>query len=143
MTTNHPALSPTLGRSNIATLATEYRRLEMDQQVPAAAEAYRRAGELLMMMWRAAVIATNATAEDLEAAPAVEDEATAIRRRLEQLWHDAKLEADKVIDRAAGTDDSAAAIVRMEVIADLIEDLEDRDLVPTLAEVLDAEGDAR
>lgn len=138
MKTNHPALSPRLGRSNVATLASEYRRLELHETVPAGAEAYRRAGELLMMMWRSAVIATNAAAEDLEAAPPVEDEATAIRRRLEQLWHDAKLEAD-----ASPAGEAGEQISRMEVIADLIEDLESRDLVPTLAEVLDAEGDAR
>lgn len=142
MKTNHPALSPMLGRSNVATLASEYRRLELHETVPAGAEAYRRAGELLMTMWRAAVIATNAAAEDIAAAPPVEDESAAIRRRLEQLWHDAKREADKTISAAPGTEDSAAAIVRMEVIAALIEDLEGRDLVPTLGELLAAEGDA-
>lgn len=47
MKTNHPALSPRLGRSNVATLASEYRRLELHETVPAGAEAYRRAGELL------------------------------------------------------------------------------------------------
>lgn len=142
MTTNHPSLSPTLNRSNVATLATEYRRLEMEQRVPAAAVAFRRAGELLMMMWRSAVIATDAINLEISENPLGDDEAGAIRRRLEQLWHDAKLEADEVIDRDPGTDDSAAAIVRMEVIADLIEDLEDLDLVPTLAELLDADLDA-
>lgn len=137
MTTNHPALSPMLGRSNVATLASEYRRLELHEHVPAGAEAYRRAGELLMTMWRAAVIATNAAAEDIAAAPPVEDESSAIRRRLEQLWHDAKLEAD-----AAQAGEAGEQISRMEVIADLIEDLEAQDLVPTLGELLDAEGDA-
>lgn len=143
MTTNHPALSPVLGRSNVATLASEYRRLELHEAVPAGAEAYRRAGELLMMMWRSAMIATAAASEDIAAAPPVEDESTAIRRRLELLWHDAKLEADEVLDRDPGTEDSSRAIVKMEVIADLIEDLESSDLVPTLGEMLDAEGDAK
>lgn len=138
MKTNHPALSPMLGRSNVATLASEYRRLELHETVPAGAEAYRRAGELLMTMWRAAVIATNAAAEDIAAAPPVEDESSAIRRRLEQLWHDAKLEAD-----ASPAGEAGEQISRMEVIADLIEDLESRDLVPTLGELLAAEGDAR
>lgn len=142
MTTNHPSLSPTLGRSNVATLATEYRRLEMEQRVPAAAEAYRRAGELLMMMWRSAVIATDAINLEISENPLGDDEAGSIRRRLEQLWHDAKLEADEVIDRDPGTDDSARAIAKMEVIADLIEDLEDLDLVPTITELLDADRDA-
>lgn len=137
MKTNHPALSPMLGRSNVATLASEYRRLELHETVPAGAEAYRRAGELLMTMWRAAVIATAAAAEDIAAAPPVEDESSAIRRRLEQLWHDAKLEAD-----ASPAGEAGEQISRMEVIADLIEDLESRDLVPTLGELLDAEGDA-
>lgn len=143
MNSNHPALSPVLGRSNVATLASEYRRLELHENVPAAAAAYRRAGELLVTMWQAAEIATAASVEDIAAAPPVEDEATAIRRRLEQLWHDAKREADEVISRSPGTDDSRAAIVRMEVLADLIEDLESLDLVPTLAEILGDKGDAR
>lgn len=142
MTTNHPALSPMLGRSNVATLASEYRRLELHQTVPAGAEAYRRAGELLMTMWQAAVIATAAASEDIAAAPPVEDEATAIRRRLEQLWHDAKREADEALDRDPGTEDSSRAISRMEVIADLIEDLESSDLVPTLGDIIAAGGES-
>lgn len=137
MTTNHPSLSPTLGRSNVATLATEYRRLEMEQRVPAAAEAYRRAGELLMMMWRSAVIATDAINLEISENPLGDDEAGAIRRRLEQLWHDAKLEAD-----ASPAGEAGEQISRMEVIADLIEDLEDLDLVPTIAELLEADRDA-
>lgn len=137
MKTNHPALSPMLGRSNVATLASEYRRLELHETVPAGAEAYRRAGELLVMMWRSAVIATSAASEDIAAAPPVEDESAAIRRRLERLWHDAKREAD-----ASPLDDAAEKISRMEVIADVIEDLEWLELVPTLAELLDAPGDA-
>ena len=143
MNSNHPALSPVLGRYNVATLASEYRRLEIHEAVSEAAAAYRRAGELLVTMWQAAEIVTAASVEDIAAAPPVEDEATAIRRRLEQLWHDAKREADEVISRSPGTDDSRAAIVRMEVLADLIEDLEGRDLVPTLAEILGDKGDAR
>lgn len=138
MTTNHPALSPMLGRSNVATLASEYRRLELHQTVPAGAEAYRRAGELLMTMWQAAVIATAAASEDIAAAPPVEDEATAIRRRLEQLWHDAKREAE-----AAPTGEAGEHISRMEILNDLIEDLEQLDLVPTLGDIIAAGGEIR
>lgn len=137
MTTNHPALSPMLGRSNVATLAAEFRRLELHEYVPAGAEAYRRAGELLMTMWQAAVIATNATNLEISETPLGEDESTAIRRRLEQLWHDAKLEADEALDRDPGGEDASKAIVKMDLLADLIEDLEGLDLVPTLGEVLE------
>ena len=138
MKTNHPALSPMLGRSNVATLAAEFRRLELHEHVPAGAEAYRRAGELLMTMWRSAVIATEAANLEISETPLGDDESSAIRRRLEQLWHDAKLEAD-----AAQAGEAGEQISRMEVIADLIEDLEAQDLVPTLGELLDAEGDAK
>lgn len=132
MKTNHPALSPMIGRSNVATLAAEFRRLELHEHVPAGAEAYRRAGELLMSMWQAAVIATNAANLEISETPLGEDESTAIRRRLEQLWHEAKLSAE-----ASPSGEAGEQISRMEVIADVIEDLEGLDLVPTLGEVLE------
>lgn len=133
----HPALSPSLGRSNVATLAAEYRRLELHEATDAGADAYARAGELLMTMWRSSVIATRAMSIEIDSMPMIEDDRGAIRRRLEQLWIAARTEADETISAAPGTEDSAAAIVRLEVIAGLIETLEDEDLVPSLGELLE------
>lgn len=131
VTSNHPSLDPMIGEHNFQRLIKELDRLEMVSVESVAVDAYRHAGDLLRMMWKAAVIATNAANIEIAESPNVDDEATAIRRRLELMLYEAKAAAN-----ASPSGEAGKEIARMESIAEVIADLEAQDLVPNLAELL-------